>query len=132
MNFITNLFLKVRRKTNYDSIFVVTNRYFKFARYIVAKKNWNAKNLTKIMIKQIFSIFEMFTNIISNRNSLFISNYWSAFCYYLQIRLKYSIAFHSQIDEQTKKQNQISKQYFHNYVYYQLRILTVVDKICLQ
>ena len=83
LNFITNLFSNVRRKTNYDSIFVVMNRYFKFARYIVAKKNWNAKNLAKIMIKQIFSIFEMLTNIISNKNSLFISNYWSAFCYYL-------------------------------------------------
>ena len=51
LNFITNLFSNVRRKTNYDSIFVVINRYFKFARYIVAKKNWNAKNLTKIMIE---------------------------------------------------------------------------------
>ena len=118
LNFITNLFLNVRRKTNYDNIFVVMNRYFKFARYIVAKKNWNAKNLTKIMIKQIFSIFEIFTNIIFNRDSLFLSNYWSTFCYYLQIRLKYFIAFYSQIDEQTKKQNQILKQYFRNYVNY--------------
>ena len=75
LNFITNLSSSVRRKTNYDSIFVMMNRYFKFARYIVARKNWNAKNLAKIMIEQIFSIFEMFTNIISNRNSLFISNW---------------------------------------------------------
>ena len=39
LNFITNLFSNIRRKTNYDNIFVVMNRYFKFARYIVAKKN---------------------------------------------------------------------------------------------
>ena len=39
LNFITNLFSNIRRKTSYDSIFVVINRYFKFARYIVAKKN---------------------------------------------------------------------------------------------
>ena len=119
MNFITNLFSSVYRKTNYDSIFVVMNRYFKFARYIVAKKNWNAKNLTKVMIEQIFPIFEMFTNIIFDRNSSFIFNYWSAFCYYLQIWLKDFITFYSQIDKQTKKQNQISKQYFGNYVNYQ-------------
>ena len=71
LNFITNLFLNVCCKTNYNSIFVVMNRYFKFARYIVAKKNWNAKNLAKIMIKQIFSIFEMFTKIISNKKNFF-------------------------------------------------------------
>ena len=71
------------------------------------------------MRKQIFSIFEIFTNIIFDRNFLFILSYWLTFCYYLQIRLKYFIAFHSQIDEQTKKQNQILKQYFRNYINYQ-------------
>ena len=77
MNFITNLFSSVRRKANYNSIFIVMNYYFRFARYIVGKKNWNAKNSTKMMIKQIFSIFAMFMNTIFNRNSLFILNYWS-------------------------------------------------------
>ena len=52
LNFITILFSNVRRKTNYDNIFIVINCYFKFTRYIVTKKNSNAKNLTKIMIKQ--------------------------------------------------------------------------------
>ena len=109
LNFITNLISNVRRKTNYNSIFVVMNRYFKFARYFVVKRDWNPKNLAKIMIEQIFPIFKLFTNIIFNRNSLFIVNYWSAFCYYLQTRLKYFIVFYSQIDKQTKKQNQILK-----------------------
>ena len=38
LNFITNLFSNVRRKTNYNNKFIVINGYFKYARYIVTKK----------------------------------------------------------------------------------------------
>ena len=38
VNFITNLFSSIRRKTNYDNIFIVINHFFKLTGYIIAKK----------------------------------------------------------------------------------------------
>ena len=41
------MFSNVRHKTNYNNIFIVMNRYFKFAPYIVAKKNLKRKKFNE-------------------------------------------------------------------------------------
>jgi hypothetical protein len=71
------------------------------------------------MIKKLFIKCEIFEIIIINRKNLFISKYWSTFCYHLKFAFRYNIAFHSQTNDQTKRQNQSLKQYFRNYVNYQ-------------
>ena len=56
---------------------------------------------------------------MSNCGLLFISKFWSHLCYYLSIRLKYSIVFRSQTNEQTEHQNQTLEQYLRGFVNYQ-------------
>jgi hypothetical protein len=69
--------------------------------------------------------------IIFDRDSLFTFNFWSNFCYHLRIKIRLSIVFHSQTDEQTKRQNQTLKQYLRIYVNYQqdnwVRLLFVIE-----
>jgi hypothetical protein len=119
MNFIINLSFNVNRKIAYDSIFVLVDRYTKYARYIRTRQNWIAVQLVDAMIKELFIKCEIFEIIIIDRENLFISKYWSAFCYHLKLAFCYSIAFHSQTDDQTERQNQTFEQYFRNYVNYQ-------------
>ena len=57
-----------------------------------------------------------FTNIISNKNFVFMNFYWSDLCFYLKIKKRLNIAFHSQTDEQIELQNQILKHYLKTYV----------------
>jgi hypothetical protein len=119
MNFIIDLSFNVNKRIAYDFILVVVNRYTKYARYIWARQDWIAIQLIDALIKELFIKCDILEVIIIDRKNLFISKYWSAFCYHLKLALRYNIAFHSQTNEQTKRQNQTLEQYFRNYVNYQ-------------
>ncbi len=105
MNFIIDLSSNVSREVAYDSILVLVNRYTKYARYIRARQNWIVVQLVDAMIKKLFIKCEILEIIIIDRENLFISKYWSTFCYHLKLALRYNIAFHSQTDDQTERQN---------------------------
>ena len=66
----------------------------------------------------MFLIFLEIRKMIFDRSSLFVSDYWFALCYRIHVKRKLSIVFYSQIDEQTKKQNQTLKHYFRCYCNY--------------
>jgi hypothetical protein len=119
MNFIIDLSSNVSREIAYDSILVLVDRYTKYARYIRARQDWIAVQLFDAMTEELFIKYEISEVIIIDRENLFISKYWSTFCYHLKLALRYNIAFHSQTNDQTERQNQTLEQYFRNYVNYQ-------------
>jgi hypothetical protein len=71
------------------------------------------------MIKELFIKYEIFEIIIIDRENLFIAKHWLTFCYHLKFALRYNIAFHSQTNDQIKRQNQTLEQYLRNYINYQ-------------
>ena len=119
MNFITDLSSSKHKRIMHDSMLMIMNRYIKFNLYISAKKIWNAEHLTDALIDEVFIKFEKLVFIIIDRNFFFIFKFWNFFCYHLWIRLRYNIVYHSQIDEQIEKQNQILETYLKCYVNYQ-------------
>ena len=119
INFIIDLFLNKFNDSTYDFILITLDCYIKYARYISFRKNWNAEKLIDVMFDEIFTKFDLFKFIVNDRDLLFTSQYWFDFCYYLQIKLRYNTAFYSQTDDQTKKQNQIWRQYLRCYINYQ-------------
>jgi hypothetical protein len=119
MNFINDLSLSKHKEIVYDSMLMMIDRYIKFNLYISSKKTWNAENLTNALIDEIFIKFEKFVFIVTDRNFFFIFKFWSSLCYHLWIRLRYNIVYHSQIDEQIERQNQIFELYLRSYVNYQ-------------
>ena len=57
-------------------------------------------------------------SIVSNRSSVFTSEYQSTFCYYLIVKKKLSTTFYLQTNRQTERQNQQFKSYlciYYNY-----------------
>jgi hypothetical protein len=119
MNFIIDLSSSKHRSVIYDEILVVVDRFIKYARYISARKDWIAEHLTDVIFDEVFNKFDMLEFIVSDRESLFTSHYWSDFCFYLRVKIRLSIVYHSQTDKQTKRQNQILEQYLRCYVNYQ-------------
>jgi hypothetical protein len=117
MNFVTNLSTsKDWNDAKYDNILVVVDRFTKMTHYILVTKTIKIKNLTKMLIRKVIRYHDFFNFIIIDRESLFTFEYYSFLCYALKIKKKTFTAFHSQIDEQTKRQNNIMKQYFRTYV----------------
>lgn len=81
------------------------------AQYIVACMDWTAERLAQAFLDHIWQDRGFSNFIVLDRGSLFISKFWSALYFQLKIKQRLSTAFHPQTDGQTKRQNQILKQY---------------------
>jgi hypothetical protein len=95
LDFITDLLSSIRQILFFDAILIIIDRYTKYARYISARMNWTIENLVDSLIKKVCIRFEMLVFLVIDREILFISNYWSNFCYHLRVRLDYNTIFHS-------------------------------------
>jgi translation initiation factor 2 beta subunit (eIF-2beta)/eIF-5 len=75
MNFIINLSLSKRWKCAFDSILILMNRYFKYARYIRSRMNWSVEQLVDALVEEFHIKLKVSESIITNRESLFTSHY---------------------------------------------------------
>ena len=78
----------------YDFILVVINRFTKIIHYVLITKTIFAKNLTKIFMKEIIKLHNIFTSIITDQNTIFISKFYFILIYCLKIKHKLSTIFH--------------------------------------
>jgi hypothetical protein len=115
MDFITDLPVSRFDNNEYDSILVVVDRYTKMTRYIPVTKTIDAVQLATKFIDQIVRFFGIPKGIVSDRGSVFTSNYWSELCYQLRVTRRLSTAFHPQTDGQTERQNQTLEAYLRSY-----------------
>jgi hypothetical protein len=111
MDFITDL----PASNGFDSILVIVDRLTKMARFITVKKTITAVELADVFIEHIFANHGVSTDIVSDRGSVFLSRFWSAFLDTAKIKGKYSTAFHPQTDGQTERVNQALEQFLRLY-----------------
>lgn len=116
MDFITGLPLSKRDACVYDAILVVVDRYTKMARYIPTQKTATAAQLADLFIDQIVRFFGLPQGIVSDRGSVFTSQFWADLCFVAKVKRRLSTAFHPQTDGQTERQNQTLEQYLRLYV----------------
>ena len=122
MNFITDMFSAKNlyiEKTS-DAILIIINKLIKHVIYISIIKDLNIKRLMNLLWWKFVSQYEIMQSIISNWNSLFINHFWITLFWHLEAKRKLSTAFHSQIDDQTEKQNQMLKHYLQVYFNYKM------------
>ena len=84
--------------------------------YISITKTVIAKDLTEILIRKIIKLHDFSSSITIDRNFIFTSKYHDSLCYAFKIKFKLFTTYHSQIDDQTERQNNIMKQYFRTFV----------------
>ncbi len=122
MNFITdmlsakNLYIK---KTD-DVILIIIDKLIKHAIYISTIKDLNVKKLVNLLWWEFISQYEMMRSIILNWDSLFINHFWIILCWHFKVKRKLSTAFHSQINDQTERQNQMLEHYLWVYFNYKI------------
>ncbi len=83
--------------------------------YISIQKTMIAFDLINLFLDKVVQYHETSDDIISDRDFIFTSHFWISLCYHLLIKQKLSIAFHSCIDDQIKRQNQILETYLQAY-----------------
>jgi transposase InsO family protein len=102
----------------YDSVLVVVDRFSKMARYFPVTKTIDAPQLADLLYNKVVMFTGPPDSIVSDRGSVFTSEYWSAFCYHLAVKKKLSTAFHPQTDGQTERQNQQLESHLRIYCNY--------------
>ena len=95
MNFIIELPFNRYENDIYNVILVVIDRYSKMTFYIFAKSIWSTEDLADVLFDKMFLIFFEIKEVIFDRDSLFVSDYWSALCYRIRIKCKLNTVFYS-------------------------------------
>ena len=116
MDFITGLPPVKQGESVFDAILVIVDRYSKMVRYLAARKDWSAKDLSENFFKTVCcSYWGTPKGIVSDRGPTFTSAFWGEMCYQLQMKRRLSSAFHPQTDGQTERQNQTLEHFLRCY-----------------
>jgi len=112
---IVKLPTSIKGRESYDSILVVCDRFTRMVRYVVCREKMNAAELADLFFEQVISLFGCPSLIISDRGTLFTSDYWREFCMHLKIKRGLSTAYHPETDGLTERQNQTLEHYLRTY-----------------
>ncbi|KAH9448947.1 hypothetical protein Pst134EA_033175 [Puccinia striiformis f. sp. tritici] len=116
MDFIT----KLPVSSGFDSIMVVVDLLSKMTHFIPCKETYSASRIAQLFRSNIFRLHGLPEKIISDRGSVFISEFWKSLMNSLQIKAGYSTAYHPQTDGQTERMNQVLEDYLRHFCsYYQ-------------
>jgi hypothetical protein len=120
LDFVTDLpESKDARGNVYDSILVLIDRFSKYTRYLPVNKTITSRRLADILREQCFLKMGPPDTLLSDRGSVFTSQFWSDICYHLNVDHRLSTAFHPQTDGQTERQNQELESFLRMYLNYQ-------------
>ena len=101
----------------YRYIFVFVDRLIKM-RHLIFIVIMKIKETTQTFYVYVWKHHDLFQFFLFDRDTQFIFDVWRHFCQMLRIDIKYFIAYHFEINEQTKRFNVIMKYYFHAFVNY--------------
>ena len=85
--------------------------YYKSVKVII-----DAPDFAEVIINVMIKHYGFPDSIVTNRELLFTSKFWSLLCYFLGIKQKLFTAFYPQTDGQTKRQNSTMDAYFWAFV----------------
>ena len=105
-------------KEQYDAILVIVDRLTKQAIYIPCHTTDTAKDFARLFLENVFSKHGLPADIVSDRGSLFLSQFWKELCKILGIQSRLSTAYHPQTDGQTERTNQSLEGYLRIYTSY--------------
>jgi transposase InsO family protein len=96
-----------RTQLGYDSFWVIVDRLTKVAHFIPVKTTYSGLQLAELYMSRIVCLHGVPKKIMSDRGTQFTSKFWERLHESLDTQLRFSSAYHPQIDGQTKRVNQI-------------------------
>ena len=114
MDLITQLPLS----SSFDAIFVVVDRFSKMAHFIPTTTTADAPALAKLFFDVVVRFHTFPRSIVSDRDSRFLSSFWTELFEQAQTTLRFSTANHPQTDGQTERTNRTLEQYLRIFARY--------------
>ena len=100
MDFVSGL-PKTRRK--HDTIWVIVDRFTKSAHFLLIHKKTTLEEMAKFYVNEIVCLHGVPVSIISDRDPHFTARFWKNLQHELGTQLKFTSAFHPQMDGQSER-----------------------------
>ncbi|WVZ63910.1 LOW QUALITY PROTEIN: hypothetical protein U9M48_013504 [Paspalum notatum var. saurae] len=107
MDFIEGL----PKSKGFNAILVVVDRFTKFAHFLPIKHPYTAQSIARCILDNIVKLHGLPKSIVSDRDPIFVSNFWQELFRLYDVKLNLSIAYHPQTNGQTERVNQSLEMY---------------------
>jgi hypothetical protein len=116
MDFITGLPTSTKQN---DVIMVVVDKLSESDHFIPVKFTCKVIDLAQVFMQEIFRLHGMPKEIVFDRDTKFISNFWKSLMAGLETKLFFSTAYHPQTNEKIERVNQILEDMIRMHVIHQ-------------
>ena len=104
---------------NYTVILVVVDKLSKAAHFGMLRSSFNAAQVAQLFVEMVCKLPGMPKSILSNRDPIFMSQFWRELFNLSGTKLRMTIAYHPQGDGQAEVVNRILQQYLRAFVHHQ-------------
>ena len=102
---------------SYYVILVVVDRFSKAAHFGMLPTNFSVVKVAELFASMVCKLHGMPKSIISDRDPVFMSNFWKELFQMSDTKLRMSSAYHPQSNGQTKAVNKVLEQYLRAFVH---------------